>query len=155
MKKETIFQAFLTKLVFWNLWSYWGHHWDLWGWSERWFSSSLTKIPHNVGFLPGWIQHCEEFFKNISSPALWGILKYTTSKNWEKIGGGVKKVGFFHEWIQHCENFPKTFQILQYEEFQNEKRDRFSSIPHKVGFLKSLKLLMTPLRSLTLMPMMI
>ena len=54
-----------------------------------------SEIPHIVGFLPGrifftppptffncwsWCQkkfhHCEEFFKKISNPALWGILKW-------------------------------------------------------------------------------
>ena len=29
-----------------------------------------------AGFLPEWIQHCEEFFKNFLNPALWGILKW-------------------------------------------------------------------------------
>ena len=76
MKSEIVSQIFLTKLDFGNLWSFWWHLWDLWHWCQWWFSSSLTKIPHNVGFLPGWIQHCEEFFKNFSNPALWGILKW-------------------------------------------------------------------------------
>ena len=52
-------------------------------------------------------------------------------------------------------NFSKTFQILQCEEFLNEKSDCFSLIPHKVGFLTFLKLLLTPLISLTWMSVMI
>ena len=60
MKKETVFQVFLTKLDFWNLWSFWWHLWYLWHWCQWWFSSSLTKIPHNVGFIQVKIQHCEE-----------------------------------------------------------------------------------------------
>ena len=121
VKKETIFQAFLTKLVFWNLWSYWGHHWDLWGWSERWFSSSLTKIPHNVGFLPGWIQHCEEFFKNFSippgkNPTLWGIFHLTPPPTIEKMLE-VVSIKMFQHWEEFFKNFsnPALRGILKWK----------------------------------------
>ena len=178
MEKETIFQVFLTKLFFWNLWSFWGHHWDLWRWSQRWFSSSLTKIPHNVGFLPGWIQHCEEFFKNFSNPALWGILKLFkySSQSWIfeiledsddtfEIFVNDANDDFDQAWQKFLtmlhfnsvvcnivRNFPKSLEILHCEEVLNEKRDNSSQC---WIFVKSLKLLMASLRYLTLMPMMI
>ena len=103
----------------------WWHLWDLWHWCKWWFSSSLTKIPHNVGFLAGWIQHCEEFFKNFSIPPgkksniVRNFSFDTTSNNWKNVRGGVNKNvptlrGIFQKLFQSCiaRNFEMKSEIV-------------------------------------------